>query len=99
MLINGKDQRYLFYKIVVEYNGIEQKKVVCHSTEMQKKDINSLNNYIRMVIPMISIREKGNRGKLKKNKKLIFHYVVSPKAVRDEEITINGKKYHGKFIV
>ncbi len=33
---------------------------------------------------MISIREKGNRGKPKKNKKLIFHRVVSPKAVRDE---------------
>jgi len=40
MLISGKDPRYLFYKIVVEYSGIEQKKVVFHSTEMQKKDIN-----------------------------------------------------------
>ncbi len=40
-----------------------------------------------------------NRGKQKKNKKLIFHCVVSPKAVRNEEITINEKKYHGRIII
>ena len=36
----GEDQRYSFYETIVEYGGIEQKWVVVHSSEMQKrKDI------------------------------------------------------------
>jgi transposase len=33
----GEDQRYSFYETIVEYGGIEQKWVVVHSTEMQKR--------------------------------------------------------------
>ena len=33
----GDDQRYSFYETIVEYGGIEQKWVVVHSTEMQKR--------------------------------------------------------------
>ena len=33
----GEDQRYSFYETTVEYGGIEQKWVVVHSTEMQKR--------------------------------------------------------------
>jgi len=33
----GEDQRYSFYETIVGYGGIEQKWVVVHSTEMQKR--------------------------------------------------------------
>ena len=33
----GEDQRYSFYDTTVEYGGVEQKWVVVHSTEMQKR--------------------------------------------------------------
>ena len=36
----GEDSRYSFYETIVEYGDIEQKWVVVHSSEMQKrKDI------------------------------------------------------------
>src|SRR5674536_175837 len=36
----GEDPRYSFYETIIEYGGIEQKWVVVHSSEMQKrKDI------------------------------------------------------------
>ena len=33
----GEDPRYSFYETIVEYGGIEQKWVVVHSSEMQKR--------------------------------------------------------------
>jgi hypothetical protein len=33
----GEDSRYSFYETIVEYDDIEQKWVVVHSTEMQKR--------------------------------------------------------------
>ena len=33
----AEDARYSFYETIVEYGGIEQKWVVVHSSEMQKR--------------------------------------------------------------
>ena len=137
----GKDPRYSFYEIIVEYGGIEQKWVIVHSTEMQKrkditfekkiqkkiaesqKDLKELmkikfaceedaraaldrwekdNPYCLLEtveITPISKRGKGKRGRPKKDEKLIVHYVVNAKAVRNEEITLEEKEYQGRFIL
>lgn len=47
----------------------------------------------------VSTRENGKRGRPKKDEKLIVHYVVTAEAVRNEEITLNEKEHHGRFII
>ena len=137
----GEDPRYSFYETIVEYGGIEQKWVVVHSSEMQKrKDVTFEKKIKRMVkeaqkdlkdlkkiefaceedaraalerwkkenphclletveISTVSKRENGKKGRPKKDEKLIVHYVVNAKAVRNEEITLNEKEYQGRFII
>jgi transposase len=137
----GEDARYSFYETIVEYGGIEQKWVVVHSTEMQKrkditfdkkiqrkvteaqkalKELNKVkfaceadaraalerwkkeNPYCLLEnteISMISNRENGKKGRPRKDEKLIVHYVVDAKAVRNEDITLNEKEYQGRFII
>jgi transposase len=137
----GEDPRYSFYETIVEYGGIEQKWVVVHSSEMQKrKDITFERKIQRKVtesqkelkelkmikfaceedaraalerwknenpyclletaeISTISKRENGKKGRPKKDEKLIVHYVINAKAVRNEEITLNEKEYQGRFII
>jgi transposase len=137
----GEDQRYSFYETIVEYGGVEQKWVVVHSTEMQKrKDITferkikrkvkdsqkalkelkkvkfaceedaraaierwkKENPYCLLentVISTISTRENGKKGRPRKDEKLIVHYVVDAKAVRNEEITFDEKEHQGRFII
>ena len=137
----GKDSRYSFYETIVEYGDIEQKWVVVHSTEMQKrkdvtfdrkiqkkvkesqKDLKKLNKIEfaceedaraalerwkkenlyclleTMEISTISTRENRKRGRPKKDEKLIVHYVVDAKVVRNEEITLNEKECQGRFII
>lgn len=50
-------------------------------------------------ISTVSTRENGKRGRPKKDEKLIIHYVVNAKAVRNEEIVLNEKEYQGRFII
>jgi len=50
-------------------------------------------------ISTVSTKENGKRGRPKKNEKLIFHYVVNAKAVRNYEIELNEKEYQGRFII
>ncbi|MDY9925576.1 IS1634 family transposase [Methanosarcina sp.] len=50
-------------------------------------------------ISTVSTRENGKRGRPKKDEKLIVHYVVNAKAVRNEEITLNEKEHQGRFII
>jgi hypothetical protein len=50
-------------------------------------------------ITPISKREKGKRGRPKKDEKLIVHYIINAKAVRNEEITLEEKEYQGRFIL
>ena len=50
-------------------------------------------------ISTVSKREKGKRGRPKKGEKLVTHYVVDAKAIRNEEIIQCEKKYHGRFII
>jgi transposase len=137
----GEDQRYSFYETIVEYGGIEQKWVVVHSTEMQKrkdvtfdrkvqrkvkesqKDLKDLkkikfaceedaraalerwkkeNPYCLLEdikISTITTRENGQKGRPKKDEKLIVHFVVDAKAVRNEEITVDKKEHQGRFII
>jgi transposase len=137
----GEDQRYSFYDTTVEYGGVEQKWVVVHSTEMQKrknitferkikrkvkdsqkalKELKKVkfaceedaraaierwkkeNHYCLLEnteISTISTRENGKRGRPRKDEKLIVHYVVDAKAVRNEEITFDEKEYQGRFII
>ncbi len=137
----GEDPRYSFYETIVEYGGIEQKWVVVHSSEMQKrkdvtfekkikkivkeaqkelKDLKKIkfaceedaraalerwkkdNPYClleTMEISTISKRENGKKGRPRKDEKLITHYVVNAKAVRNEEITLHEKEYQGRFII
>jgi transposase len=137
----GEDPRYSFYETIVEYAGIEQKWVVVHSSEMQKrKDITSERKIQKKVtesqknlknlkkikfaceedartalerwekenphclletveIFTVSTRENGKRGRPKKDEKLIVHYVVNAKAVRNEEIVLNEKEHQGRFII
>ena len=47
----------------------------------------------------VSKREKGKRGRPKKGEKLVTHYVVDAKAIRNEELVQHEKKYHGRFII
>jgi transposase len=140
-LKQGEDQRYSFYETIIKYGGIEQKWVVVHSTEMQKrKDITferkikrkvkdsqkalkelkkvkfaceedaraaierwkKENPYCLLentVISTISTRENGKKGRPRKDEKLIVHYVVDAKAVRNEEITFDEKEHQGRFII
>jgi transposase len=137
----GEDARYSFYETIVEYGGIEQKWVVVHSTEMQKrkdttfdkkiqrkvteaqkalKELNKVkfaceadaraalerwkkeNPYCLLEnteISMISNRENRKKGRPRKDEKLIVHYIVDAKAVRNEDITLNEKEYQGRFII
>jgi transposase len=137
----GEDPRYSFYETIIEYSGIEQKWVVVHSSEMQKrKDITferkiqkkvtesqkNLKNLKKIKfaceedaraalerwekenphclletveIFTVSTRENGKRGRPKKDEKLIVHYVVNAKAVRNEEIVLNEKEHQGRFII
>jgi transposase len=137
----GEDQRYSFYETIVEYGGIEQKWVVVHSTEMQKrkdvtfdrkvqrkvkesqKDLKDLkkvkfacemdaraalerwkkeNPYCLLEdteISTISTKENGKKGRPRKDEKLIVHYVVNAKAVRNEAISLNEKEYQGRFLI
>ena len=137
----GEDQRYSFYETIVEYGGIEQKWVVVHSTEMQKrkdvtfdrkvqrkvkgsqKDLKDLkkvkfacemdaraalerwkkeNPYCLLEdteISTISTKENGKKGRPRKDEKIIVHYVVNAKAVRNEAISLNEKEYQGRFII
>jgi len=137
----GEDIRYSFYETIVEYGGIEQKWVVVHSSEMQKrKDITFEKKIKRIVketqkelkdlkkikfaceedaraalerwkkenpyfllenveISTVSIREKGKRGRPKKDEKLIVHYIINAEAARNEEITLNEKEHQGRFII
>jgi transposase len=50
-------------------------------------------------ISTISSKENGNRGRPKKDEKLIVHYLINAKAVRNEEIVLNEKEYQGRFII
>ena len=137
----GEDQRYSFYETIVEYGCIEQKWVVVHSTEMQKrKDVTFDRKVQRKVkesqkalkelkkvkfaceedaraalerwkkenpyclledieISTITTKENGKRGRPRKDEKLIVHYVVDAKAVRNEEIALDEKEYQGRFII
>jgi transposase len=47
-------------------------------------------------ISTISTKENGKKGKPRKNEKLIVHYVVDAKVVRNDEITLNEKKVSRK---
>jgi transposase len=137
----GEDQRYSFYETTVEYGEIEQKWVVVHSSEMQKrkdvtfdrkvqrkvkesqKDLKDLkkikfacekdaraalerwkknNPYCLLEdteISTITTRENGQKGRPRKDEKLIVHYVVNAKAVRNEEVTLDEKENQGRFII
>ena len=137
----GEDPRYSFYETIVEYGGIEQKWVVVHSSEMQKrkditferkiqkkvmesqKDLKNLKKIKfacekdaraalerwekenphclleTVEIFTVSTRENGKRERPKKDEKLIVHYVVNVKAVRNEEIVLNEKEHQGRFII
>lgn len=46
-----------------------------------------------------SKRENGKRGRPRKDEKLVTHYVVDAKAVRNEELVQHENKYHGRFII
>ncbi|RPJ69022.1 MAG: IS1634 family transposase, partial [Alphaproteobacteria bacterium] len=61
----GKDPRYSFYETVVEYGGIEQKWVVVHSSEMQKRKDVTFEKKIKRVI-------KEAQKELKDLKKIEF---------------------------
>jgi transposase len=50
-------------------------------------------------ISKVSTREKGKRGRPKKDEKLIVRYVINAEAVRNEEITLNEKEHQGRFII
>jgi transposase len=50
-------------------------------------------------ISMISNRENGKKGRPRKDEKLIVHYIVDAKTVRNEDITLNEKEYQGRFII
>jgi transposase len=137
----GTDPRYSFYETIVEYGGIEQKWVVVHSSEMQKRRDVTFEKKIKRIVKeaqkelktltkiefaceedaraalerwkkenpyfllenveilTVSARENGKRGRPKKDEKLIVHYVVTAEAVRNEEITLNEKEHHGRFII
>jgi transposase len=47
----------------------------------------------------VSTRENGKMGRPRKDEKLIVHYVVNAKAVRNEEIVLNEKEHQGRFII
>jgi transposase len=47
----------------------------------------------------VSTRENGKMGRPKKDEKLIVHYVVNAKVVRNEEIVLNEKEHQGRFII
>lgn len=44
-------------------------------------------------------KRKWQEGKAKKDEKLVTHYVVDAKAVRNEELVQHENKYHGRFII
>ena len=50
-------------------------------------------------ISTISKRENGKKGRPKKGEKLVTHYVVDAKAIRNEEIVQHENEYHGRFII
>jgi len=50
-------------------------------------------------ISTVSKRENGKRGRPQKDEKLTVHYVINTEAIRNEEITLNEKEYHGRFII
>jgi len=42
---------------------------------------------------------KRKEGRPRKDEKIIVHYVVNAKAVRNEAISLNEKEYQGRFII
>jgi len=50
-------------------------------------------------ISKISTKENGKKGRPRKDEKLIVHYVVDAKVVRNDEITLDEKKYQGRFLI
>ncbi len=61
----GKDPRYSFYETIVEYGGIEQKWVVVHSAEMQKRKDVTFEKKIKKIV-------KEAQKELKDLKKIEF---------------------------
>ena len=61
----GKDPRYSFYETIVEYGGIEQKWVVVHSSEMQKRKDVTFEKKIKRIV-------KEAQKELKDLKKIEF---------------------------
>jgi transposase len=50
-------------------------------------------------ISTITTRENGQKGRPRKDEKLIVHYVANAKAIRNEEVTLDEKEYQGRFII
>jgi transposase len=61
----GTDPRYSFYETIVEYGGIEQKWVVVHSSEMQKRKDVTFEKKIKRIV-------KEAQKKLKDLRKIEF---------------------------
>ena len=61
----GEDSRYSFYETIVEYGGIEQKWVVVHSAEMQKRKDVTFEKKIKRIV-------KEAQKELKDLKKIEF---------------------------
>jgi len=50
-------------------------------------------------ISTITTKENAKKGRPRKDEKLVVHFVVDAKAVRNEEITLEEKEYQGRFII